>query len=169
MEKSEPETSADQLDQTKPTVPTQGRLIGLDYGTKRVGVAITDFHQEISSPLDTYYRHVEVTDRCYFRDLAAEYRAVGVVVGLPVHLSGIEGQKAREAREFGKWIGDCTQIPVTFWDERYTSAIAEDFLLGMELTSKKRKAVIDRLAAQIMLKSFLDSLDRDQTPQAFTD
>lgn len=163
------ELNSEALPQPDGQVPTHGRLIGLDYGTKRVGVAITDFHQEISSPLDTYYRHIEATDRCYFRDLAIEYRAVGVVVGLPVHLDGNEGQKAREAREFGKWVGDCAQLPVTYWDERYTSAIAEDFLLTTELTSKKRKAVIDRLAAQIMLKSFLDSLDRDQKPQAFTD
>lgn len=149
--------------------PSEGRLLGLDYGTRRVGVALSTREQNIASPLENYTRQGEQADADYFRRIIAEYGIVGVVVGLPVHLSGDEGEKAREARQFGAWIARVTDLPVIFWDERFTSAMAEDQLLDAGLTRKRRKERLDKLAAQIMLQSFLDAEDRGRAAESLRD
>src|SRR5437763_10925830 len=103
----------------------QGRLAGIDYGTVRIGIAITDPEQRIASPLDNYTRRGAVADGIYFRKLAAEERVVRFVVGLPVHLDGRESEKSREARKFGAWLQETTGVPVVFFDERFSSSEAE--------------------------------------------
>jgi putative Holliday junction resolvase len=80
-----------------------------------------------------------------------------VVVGLPVHLDGREGVKAVEARAFGRWLAEVTDLPVVFWDERFTTVEAESALWSAGLTHKKRRARRDRVAAQIMLQAYLDA------------
>lgn len=157
---NEPQPTAD-------VVPTEGRLLGFDYGSKRIGVAVTDATQMIASPMETYSLRAGHLDDRYFRELVTEHRAVGLVVGLPVHMSGDEGQKAREAREFGGILRKLTELPVVFWDERYTSAIADEYMLAAGLSHKRRKNLRDRLAAQILLQSFLDSEDRAAAPQSY--
>lgn len=147
--------------------PRQGRLLGIDFGTKRVGVAVSSPDQTIASPLENYTRRSEVHDATHFRRLAEEYRAVGLVVGLPVHLSGDEGGKAREARAYGTWLSATTGLPVRYWDERYTSLTAESYLFAAEMTKKQRKARLDMLAAQILLQAFLDAPDREQKPPSW--
>jgi len=151
----------------KKIFPAEGRLLGLDFGTKRVGVAVSTPEQTIASPLEIHTRQGDIPDAQYFSGLAAEYSVVGLVVGLPVHMSGDEGGKASEAREFGDWCSRTTGLPVRYWDERYTSAIAEEHLLAAKLSRKKRKARIDKLAAQIMLQSYLDAEDRERLPGRF--
>ena len=146
------------------TFPVQGRLLGLDYGTKRVGVAVSTTEQNIASPLENYTRQSEKQDGLHFLKLVKDYSIVGLVVGLPVHLSGAESEKSREAREFGNWVANVTGLPVCFWDERFTSAMAEEHLLSAELSKKKRKNRLDKLASQIMLQSFLDAVDRERIP-----
>lgn len=142
--------------------PTRGRLLGLDYGTKRVGIALTNPEQTIASPLENYTRSSEPQDARRLQQIVQEYRVAGLVVGLPLHArSGDEGEKAREARKFGTWASAATGLPVCFWDERYTTAIAEMHLLSASLSKKKRQARLDKLAAQIMLQSYLQ---RDQCP-----
>ena len=148
-------------------VPSEGVLLGLDYGTKRIGVAVSTPEQTIASPLQTYSRCSKPADAAFLEDLATQYRAVGVVVGLPVHMSGDEGGKAREARAFGEWVGRVTGLPVQFWDERFTSSIAEDFLRDAEFSRKKRKQRRDKVAAQLILQSFIDAGDRSQQPSSF--
>lgn len=157
---SEPQPAAD-------VVPTEGRLLGIDYGTKRIGVAVADATQMIASPMETYSLRAPHLDDRYFLELVTEHRAVGFVVGLPVHMSGDEGQKAGEAREFGGVLRELTGLPVVFWDERYTSAIADEYMLAANLSRKRRKNIRDRLAAQILLQSFLDSDDRKAKPQSY--
>lgn len=149
-----------------PRVPDEGRLLGLDPGEKRIGVAISTYEQNIASPLDNYTRHGDGPDGHYFQVLAKEYTAVGIVVGLPVHLSGDESEQSRRARVFGEWVAGVTGLPVQFRDERFTSAMAEQHLQEASLTSKQRKARRDKLAAMFMLQSFLDAEDRDAAPQA---
>ncbi len=139
------------------TLPTQGRLCGVDYGTVRIGVSVCDPAQTIASPLENYQRRSEKLDEQFFKTIAKEERVVGWVVGLPIHLSGDESQKSHEAREFGKWLKEKTNLPVAFFDERFTSAIAEEYLLDANLTKKKRKARMDKLAAQILLSCYLES------------
>ena len=147
--------------------PDDGRLMGIDFGTKRIGVAISTPEQNIASPLENYDRRNKKLDGEFLAKIAEEYRVMGIVVGLPVHMSGDESQKSRQARSFGDWLGRRLKLPVRYWDERYTSAIAEMYLHEAELTGKKRKARLDMVAAQIMLQSYLDSDDRSSTPQRF--
>jgi putative Holliday junction resolvase len=138
-------------------VPHRGRLFGIDFGTKRIGIAICDDDQRIASPIENYSLLRPEADAIRLRTLAAEYRIVGMIVGLPLHMGGEEGQKAREARRFGAWAAGATNLPLAFWDERLTSALAEDYLRMAELSPKKRKLRLDKVAAQIMLQSYLES------------
>ena len=136
---------------------TTGRLAGIDYGTVRIGIAITDAEQRIASPLANYTRRGEKADAQHFRKLAADERIVGFVVGLPVHLDGRESEKSSEARRFGQWLGQTTGLPIVLFDERFTSVEAEQALMGAEMTKKKRKARLDMLAAQILLTGYLEA------------
>jgi putative Holliday junction resolvase len=149
-------------------VPARGRLLGLDYGTKRVGLALSNLDQTIATPHETYERRDKVQDARYLARTVQEYTVVGLVVGLPVHMSGDEGEKAREARAFGAWAAAATKLPVAFTDERYTTAQADEHLFAAQVSPKKRRALRDQLAAQILLQSFLDSA-RDETPHGSLD
>ncbi|MCL4202345.1 MAG: Holliday junction resolvase RuvX [Pirellulaceae bacterium] len=137
--------------------PAQGRLAGIDYGTVRIGVAVTDASRILASPLENYNRRSVQADADYFRRLADDEQIAGFVVGLPVHSSGDESQKSIEARRFGQWLHEITGRPVTFYDERFTSAQARNLLDSAELTKKKRRSRLDKVAAQIILASFLES------------
>ncbi|MBI1902968.1 MAG: Holliday junction resolvase RuvX, partial [Planctomycetia bacterium] len=105
----------------------------------------------------TYRRRDERADADYFGRLAGERRVGLFVVGLPVHASGDESQQSREARRFGQWLHEQTGVEVRYFDERYTTAEAEGLLQGAGLTSAKRKARRDMLAAQLLLAAFLES------------
>ena len=133
-----------------------GRLLGIDYGTVRVGLAICDPDRIIASPIATLTRQNAEADAAYFRDLIAKERISGLVVGLPVHLNGREGIKAVEARQYGAWLAEITGLPVIFADERFTTVEAESVLWNAGLTHRKRKDRRDRVAAQIMLQAYID-------------
>jgi putative Holliday junction resolvase len=134
-----------------------GRLLVVDYGTVRVGLAISDVDRIIASPIATRGRAGADADAAYFRHLVAEERVAGLVVGLPVHLNGREGVKAKEARQFGAWLAETTGLPIVFADERFTTVDAESALWNAGLTHRKRKERRDRVAAQIMLQAYLDA------------
>ena len=133
------------------------RIAGIDYGTVRIGIATADLEVGIAGPYENYNRRNEKLDAQYFVELAEQERLGRFVVGLPVHLSGNESQKSREARQFGAWLENLTGVPVDFFDERYTSSEAEAILGDAKLTKKKRKARLDQLAAQIMLTAYLEA------------
>ncbi len=135
----------------------RGRVAGVDYGTVRIGVAVSDPDRIFSSPLETYVRKSSQHDAEYFRRLVLEERIVQFVVGMPLHLSGKMSDKAHEAHEFGRWLKEITGIPVDFVDERFTSVEAEHHLRGAKLTNKKRKERRDKIAAQILLSTYLES------------
>ncbi len=160
-----PAEDADLTPDQKP-FPAEGRLMGVDFGTKRLGIAVSTPDQSIASPLENYDRRNPNLDAKHLKELAQDYRIRGLVVGLPVHMSGDEGGIARNAREFGLWLAKETNLPIRFWDERFTSAMAEEILQAADLSKKKRKARKDKLAAYLLLQSFLDATDRDQKPQA---
>ena len=136
-------------------LPPKGSLLGIDYGTKRIGLAMCDPDRLIASPLQTTANDSGKAQ--FFATLVAQSRFVGIVVGLPLHASGDESAMSREAREFAAWIARLTALPVAMWDERCTSAAAEDALLEAKLSKKKRKARVDRVAAQMILQSYLDA------------
>ncbi len=134
-----------------------GRLLGVDFGTVRVGLAVSDPDRLIASPFETYDRKDAKADAAYFQRVVASEKIVGLVVGLPLHTGGEEGIKAREAREYGAWLAEATGLPVVFWDERCTTAAAEDALWDAGLSHKKRKDRRDRVAAQLILQGYLEN------------
>jgi putative Holliday junction resolvase len=135
-----------------------GRIAGIDYGTLRIGIALADASGTIASPYETYLRRGEAADRERFCRLAKEEQIAKFVVGLPVHLDGRESEKSAEARRFGAWLAEATGVGVEFFDERFTTHEAELHLAGAALSKKKRKARLDKLAAQIILAAYLERL-----------
>ena len=138
----------------QPALP--GRVAGVDYGTVRIGIAVSNPERTIASPLENYTRRGLDQDAKRFQRLVADEGIVLFVVGLPIHLDGGESQKSCEARQFGGWLAETTGVPVEFFDERFTSHEAEQFLLAADMTRKRRKKRMDMLAAQIMLTAYLE-------------
>jgi len=133
------------------------RIAGIDYGTVRIGIATADTEVGIAGPYENYTRRSKPLDAEYFATLAKEERIGRFVVGLPVHLHGGESQKSTEARAFGQWLAKVTGVEVQYFDERFTSAEADEVLGAAKLTKKKRQARRDQLAAQIMLTAYMES------------
>src|ERR1051325_993290 len=96
-------------------LPRMGRLAAIDYGTVRLGVAITDPDQRLASPLENYTRRSLTQDAAWLINLVQGERIVGFVIGLPVHTTGNESQKSREARQFGQWVAEQTGLPIRFF------------------------------------------------------
>jgi putative Holliday junction resolvase len=136
---------------------SKGRLLGVDYGHVRIGLAVTDPDRIIASPLGTYTRKGDATDAAFFAKLVEAEKVAGLVVGLPLHTGGEEGQKAAEARRFGAWLAGVTGLPVVFWDERFTTSLAEDALWDAGLSHRKRRDRRDRVAAQLILQAFIEA------------
>lgn len=134
-----------------------GRVLGLDFGTKRVGAALSDPRRQIASPLEVYERRTPTLDARHYRELVEDEGVTRIVVGLPLHTGGGEGDLARLAREFGLWMANETGRPVSHYDERYSSVEAENLMRSSGLKLRDRKARRDMLAAQILLQAFLDA------------
>ena len=139
------------------------RLLGVDYGSVRIGLAVSDADRRLASPLTVLERRDSERDAVYFRSLIESEEIGALVVGLPLHLDGREGRKATEARAFGAWLAETTGLPVAFWDERFSTVEAESALWQAGLTHKKRKARRDRVAAQMVLQAYLDAGCPDET------
>ena len=138
-------------------LPSHGRLAAIDYGRKRLGIAICDPDRIIASPLENYSRRSQALDAAWLQQLVRTENVVGLVVGLPVHLAGHDSVQSVEARQFGQWVGEITGLPICFQDERFSSAAADEMLGLGEFTSKQRKQRRDMLAAQVILVSYLES------------
>ncbi|MBN2218003.1 MAG: Holliday junction resolvase RuvX [Pirellulales bacterium] len=140
---------------------TPGRVAGIDYGEARIGVAISDAERQFASPLANYSRRGGEQDAQWFRRLVEEHEITMFVVGLPLHMDGRESEKSLEARRFAAWLAETTGTPVELFDERLTSHEAEQLLIDAEMPPKKRKQKLDMLAAQIILKGYLEVM-RDE-------
>jgi putative Holliday junction resolvase len=136
-------------------LPTAGRLLGLDVGGKRIGVAISDEGQILSSPWGMIAQGTSAIEE--IRRVARETGAVAVVAGLPTGLSGREGAQAAETRRFADEVALELGLPLTYWDERLTSTQAERMLIDAGMRRKDRRGQIDALAASLMLQGFLDA------------
>ncbi|MEX2185554.1 MAG: Holliday junction resolvase RuvX [Pirellulales bacterium] len=153
-----------------PAPAVLGRVVAVDYGTVRVGLAISDPQRTLASPLSIYARRDRAADEAFFRRLVEEERVTRFVVGLPVHNDGRESQKSFEAREYGKWLGETTGVGVDYFDERFTTAQAEEHLLAAGLTKKRRKKWLDMLAAQILLSAYIEAgCQSDESPRGLED
>ena len=133
------------------------RIAGIDFGTVRIGIAITDVERTLASPYENYTRRSPLRDAEFFRQFVREAEIESFVVGLPLHTDGRESQKSQEARQYGQWLRETTELPVEFFDERFTTVEAEQTLIDAGLTNKQRKTRLDKLAAQIMLSAFLET------------
>lgn len=134
-----------------------GRLLGIDYGRARIGLAVSAPDTAIAFPLTTYQRKNLDQDLQYLRQVALEEKAVGVVLGLPLHLEGKPSEGVAEVRAFGEKLQALLPVPLVYQDERFTTVEAEKHLWNAGLSHKQRKARRDRIAAQILLQGYLDA------------
>lgn len=153
--------------ETAEPFPTHGRLLGVDHGTKRLGLAVSNVEQTIASPLLNYERGDLQAEERRFVQVVREYEIRGLIVGLPVHHSGDEGGQAHAARRFGDRLAALVRLPIRYWDERFSSTLADDVLHEAEFTKKQRKGRRDMLAARILLQSYLDAEDKTRKPLDF--
>lgn len=147
-------------------VTAVGRILAVDYGEKRVGLAISDELQITSSPLITLLRSGDDEIIAKIIQLAQKYRVEEIVVGLPVRTDAKQGEMEQRVRSFAKKLQCKTKVPVVLFDERFTTRIAEQVLLEADLSRQKRKQVRDKLAAAILLQSYLESKVREREAPA---
>jgi putative Holliday junction resolvase len=136
----------------------RGALIGLDLGTKTIGVAVSDPDRRVAAPVETIARQRFGVDARRILDLAAERRAVGFVLGLPINMDGSEGARAQSTRAFARNLAGLTELPIALWDERLSTAAVERALIAADASRARRKAVIDAHAASYILQGALDRL-----------
>src|SRR5262245_59300766 len=141
-------------------LPVSARLIGLDVGTKTVGLALSDVTRTIASALATLARTKFTRDARRLLELAQEHGVGGYVVGLPINLDGSDGPRAQATRSFARGLVKLAPLPILLWDERLTTAAAERTLLHADLSRRRRAEVIDKVAATLILQSALDRLKR---------
>src|ERR671923_449052 len=139
-------------------LPARGALIGLDLGTKTIGVAASDPDRRIAAGVETIRRKAFKPDAARLLAIAAERRAVGFVLGLPINMDGSEGPRAQSTRAFARNLARRTELPIALWDERLSTAAVERELIAADVSRKKRAAVIDQHAAIFILQGALDRL-----------
>lgn len=149
-------------------LPPTGALLGLDYGTKRLGIATCNSDQTVAVPVETWQVRSPDKDLKHLRELIADYRAVGLVLGLPIRTDGTEGTAAAAVRLFGDWVTTGTGLPLVYVDERYSSAEAELLIWRRGESPSKRKQPLDSLAAHVILQSYLDAPERIVPPPSRT-
>jgi putative Holliday junction resolvase len=135
----------------------EGRLIGLDIGERRIGVAVSDEMNVVALPDCVVERRNLEDDLRALCDLAREKHAGRFVVGLPIRLDGSHGEQAQRVAEFARKLAQRSDIPVEMSDERFSTKQAERHLIGSNVTRKRRRKVIDKIAAQIILQSYMDA------------
>ncbi|MFZ0094648.1 MAG: Holliday junction resolvase RuvX [Pseudolabrys sp.] len=141
-------------------LPARGALIGLDLGTKTIGVSASDPDRKLATGVETIARKTFTADAARVLALAAERSAVGFVLGLPINMDGSEGPRAQSTRAFARNLGKLTELPIALWDERLSTVAVERELIAADVSRKKRAAVIDQHAAAFILQGALDRLSR---------
>jgi putative holliday junction resolvase len=138
--------------------PARGALIGLDLGTKTIGVAVSDPDRRLATGVETIQRKAFKLDAARLLALAAERKAVGFVLGFPINMDGSEGPRAQSTRAFARNLSGLTALPIGLWDERLSTSAVERELIGMDVSRAKRAEVIDEHAAIFILQGALDRL-----------
>ena len=140
--------------------PARGSLLGLDLGSKTIGVAASDPDRRLAAAVETVARTNFTADARRLLALAVERSAVGFVLGLPVNMNGSEGPRAQSTRAFARNFAKLTDLPIALWDERLSTAAVERELIAADVSRRKRAAVIDQHAAAFILQGALDRLVR---------
>ena len=138
--------------------PPRGALIGIDLGTKTIGVAVSDPDRKLAAGVETIARKNFTADAKHLLQLTAERRAVGFVLGLPINMDGSEGPRAQSTRAFARNLAKLTELPIALWDERLSTAAVERELITADASRARRAAVIDQQAAAYILQGALDRL-----------
>ena len=134
-----------------------GRLLGVDYGNVRIGLAVCDSDWRIATPLEQYTRRNSVLDAEFFVKLLAREEVFAAVVGIPMDTDGGENNGTSLCRAFGEWLKATTGLDVFYFDERCTTVAAEEMLWAAGLRHKERKARRDKIAATLILQAFIDN------------
>ncbi len=136
------------------------RILAIDHGSKRIGFALSDELGWTAQPLETFYRRNPEADIRHIQELVREHEVGRVLVGLPLRLDGESGPAAKVVEEFIQLLEPALSVPVVTWDERMTTCAAEDLLIAADVGRRKRKGIVDRIAAAILLQSYLASLEK---------
>ncbi|MEL7092068.1 MAG: Holliday junction resolvase RuvX [Pseudomonadota bacterium] len=139
-------------------LPDFGTVLGLDLGTKTIGVAASDLRRNVATPVETIRRKKFGLDAARLQELIADRETVGVVLGLPRNMDGTEGPRCQSTRAFARNFAALWDGPITFWDERLSTVAAEKALLEADTTRKRRAEVIDHVAASYILQGVLDRM-----------
>ena len=138
--------------------PDRGPLIGLDLGTKTIGVAVSDPDRRLATGVETIRRKTFTADAARLLALATERKVVGFVLGLPINMDGSEGPRAQSTRAFARNLSRLTELAIGLWDERLSTAAVERELIAADASRAKRAQVIDEHAAIFILQGALDRL-----------
>nr|WP_066600321.1 Holliday junction resolvase RuvX [Celeribacter halophilus] len=139
-------------------LPPMTSVAGLDFGDKTIGVAISDRLRSVATPTDTIRRKKFTLDAEALLKLLTSREVSGIVLGLPRNMDGTEGPRCQKTRAFARNLGQLTELPITFWDERLSSVAADRAMLEADMSRAKRAAKIDQVAASVILQGALDRL-----------
>lgn len=145
-----------------------GRILALDYGTKRIGVALSDELKWTAQPLETFERRALERDIAHVAALVTAHDVEQVVLGFPLQLDGREGPAVLAMREFAAKLEAGISVPIVLWDERMTTKAAENLLIAADVSRTKRKGAVDRVAAAILLQSYLEAQASSSTTAGTT-
>lgn len=134
------------------------RIMGIDLGTKNIGVALSDEIGIIAQGKETIYRISDAKAISRIKEILEEYEVKEIIMGLPINMDGSIGERAEDSMRFAEKLKQEAEIPVKLWDERLSTKEAEDVMLKASVSRAKRKKAIDKLAAQIILQGYLDSI-----------
>ena len=140
--------------------PERGALVGLDLGTKTIGIAVSNADRRLATGVETVARKTFTADAARLLALAAERKVAGFVLGLPINMDGSEGPRAQSTRAFARNFSNLTGLAIALWDERLSTAAVERELIGMDVSRARRAEVIDQHAAAFILQGALDRLIR---------
>lgn len=146
------------LEEFSQAVPSLRAIAGLDFGTKTIGVAVSDGLAQVATPLTTIRRKKFSADGAALQQILAERQIAGLVLGLPRNMDGSEGPRCQSTRAFARNLTQLIDLPISFWDERLSTVMAEKALLEADTSRKRRAEVIDHVAAGVILQGALDRL-----------
>ncbi len=155
----------DTIDAFALTLPKGRPVMGLDLGTKTIGVAISDRLLSVATPTETIKRKKFSVDAARLLEIATDRDVAGLVLGLPRNMDGSEGSRCQSTRAFARNLEGLTDLPITFWDERLSTVAAERALLEADTTRKRRAEVIDNVAASYILQGVLDRMTHMRAAQ----
>jgi len=149
-----------ELDIMKDQVQTGQRLLGLDLGSKTIGVALSDVMRHIATPMETIKRTKFTQDAVRLITIIEEQNVGGLILGFPLNMDGSEGPRCQSTRQFARNISEKIDLPIALWDERLSTVAVTRTLIEADTSRKRRKQVVDKMAAGYILQGALDKLSR---------